>query len=425
MNTRLRPLHIFTSVLLWLGSVAASHGMGLGSNFWDLRWHSADDCFKDVKAVAGENPWNPQFLEDLKIYNTLRFMDWDSTNGSERSKWTERVRKDAPKQTTVAYEWMIDLCNRMQTDMWVCIPHQTVNRNQGNAPADYALRLAVLIRTGVDMGEVDLAPLLDKLAKMDADALIAAGGVRTSEPLNPKLKVYFEYSNETWNGQFKQSHYCAAEGTALNLHDGGKVDDKGVSWTAGFRFHAWAALRVFRAADLVFGADNPRVVKVFASHIANSFVTSQHMTVLKDPRWNPWGVKANAVAVAPYFGHKVSGDDPDVVAKLREAIAQVGASSAKHLAITKENGLSLITYEGGQHVIKKAAAINASPAMYDLYKEYLAEMSKYYTEFVHYAHVGKRGDKGAWGAMEKTGQDLANAPKMRALVEFSKANNHR
>jgi hypothetical protein len=386
--------------------------MDLGTNFWNLGWHKAGDCFKDVKNVSGDDPWNPQFLKDIAIFKSLRFMDWDNTNGSVREKWSERPQKTAPKQNPVAYEWMIDLCNRNNSDMWVTIPHRTITRATADRPCDYALRLCILVKTGVDMKEVDLTPMLDRLAAMTPQQFVAAGGAKTCEPLKPNLRLYVEYSNETWNGMFKQSHYCCEEGTALGL-------DKN-EWTAGFRYHAWAVIRLFRAADLVFGENSPRIVKVLATHTANSWVTQQHVAVMADPKYNPWKVKANAIATAPYFGHKVDGAAADAVEQLREAIRKSSEDSAKQKKVADGAGLLLVAYEGGQHVTKKAKDINRNPAMHDLYAEYLKEMSKHFTHFSHYDHVGGWGDGGAWGSMEFTGQPLAEAHKYRALVEWAK-----
>ncbi len=59
----------------------------------------------------------------------------------------------------MAYEWMIDLCNRTQRDMWVCVPHF--------ADEHYMYQLACLIRDSLD----------------------------------PSLRCYAEWSNETWNGR--------------------------------------------------------------------------------------------------------------------------------------------------------------------------------------------------------------------------------
>jgi hypothetical protein len=395
-----------------VGWVPAARAMDLGSNFWNLGWHKPGDCFRDVHNVTGDDPWNPQFLREIAIYRSFRFMDWDNTNNSQRENWSQRPQKAAPKQNPVAYEWMIDLCNRLNADMWVTVPHRTINHTMAAEPSDYGLRLCLLVRTGVDMRQVDLKPWLGRLNAMTAADLVRAGGVQTCAPLKPALKLYVEYSNETWNGGFKQSHYCCDEGEALGL-------DKN-RWTAGFRFHAWAAIRLFRAADLVFGVDAPRVVKVLATQSANAWIAGQHQQVMKDAKLNPWGVHAGAIATAPYFGHKVPGDAPDAAAQLRAAIRQSAEQAARHRRIADEAGLKLIAYEGGQHVLSKAKDINRNPVMFDLYQQYLREMSQYFEHFSHYCHVGQAGDRGAWGAIEFTGQPLAEAPKYRALVEWAR-----
>lgn len=202
MNKKMRVREWWLGLLSGVMLASTAGAMDLGSNFWNLKWHSPNDCFRDVHGVTGDNPWNPQFLKEISIYHALRFMDWDYINGSQRSSWNERPQKAELIQTVVAYEWMIDLCNRIDADMWVCVPHLAVNRDTGDRPCDYALRLCLLIKTGVDMRDTDLEPLLDRLSSMSAEQLIQAGGVRTCEPLRPDRKMYIEYSNETWNGGF-------------------------------------------------------------------------------------------------------------------------------------------------------------------------------------------------------------------------------
>jgi len=400
------------SAVLLLSASLSARAMDLGANLWNLGWHRPNDCFQDYRNVSGENPWNPQFLREISIYRSLRFMDWDNTNGSERERWSQRPQKNAPKQNPVAYEWMIDLCNRNHADLWVTVPHRTINHTLVDEPSDYALRLCILVKTGVDMRELDLKPLLPKVDTLSAEDLLKAGGVKTCAPLAAGLKLYVEYSNETWNGGFKQAHYCCDQGLALGLDTN--------RWTSGFRYHAWAAIRLFRAADLVFGVDSPRVVKVLATQSANPWIAGQHLGILRNPQHNPWGVKASAIATAPYFGHQVQGDATNAVALLREAIQKSAQDSARHKKIADEAGLKLIAYEGGQHVLKMAREINRSPAMHDLTLEYLREMSRYFEHFCYYAHVGQAGNGGAWGAIEYTGQPLAQAPKYRALVEWAK-----
>jgi len=414
---------IVVATLLSLPKAATAADMELGTNFWNLGWHRPNDCFQDARNVTGDNPWNPQFLKDIAIYRCFRFMDWDNTNTSLRAKWTDRPHRADAKQNPVAYEWMIDLCNRCNADMWVCIPHLAITHEQGNQPSDYALRLCLLVKTGVDMKDIDLKPLTDKLEKMTAEELVKAGGIKTCEPLNNPRKLYIEYSNETWNGMFKQAHYCTAEGAALKLDPMATLGNDGEQWTAGFRYHAWAAIRAFRATDLVFGADSKRTVKVLATQIGNAWLSGQHVEMLNDPKANPWKLKANAIAAAPYFGHAVVGDDPDAVKQLRDAIAKAAADSARLKSVADKAGLLLIAYEGGQHVLKKADVINRNQVMHDLYAEYLRKMSQYYSFFCHYAHVGRAGAGGCWGCMEQTGQDPKDAPKYRALMEWAKGPN--
>jgi hypothetical protein len=410
-------MYKYLLTLLWTISCTtsgwAAEQMELGTNFWNIGWHKPNDCFVDFKDVKGDNPWNPQFLKEIAIFRSFRFMDWDNTNASPRRDWSERNTKENPKQNPVAYEWMIDLCNRMNADMWVTIPHRTISRDTGDQPCDYALRLCLLVKSGVDMKAVDLKPMLGRLARLTEQDLVAAGGTKSCAPLKPNLKLYVEYSNETWNSMFKQAHYCADEGEALGLDPN--------QWTAGFRFHAWAAIRLFRAADLVFGADSKRVVRVLAAHSANSWLASQHLKVLSDSKYNPWQIKADAIATAPYFGHKVDGSAPDAAGQMREAIAKSAADSQQHRKIADSAGLRLIAYEGGQHLVKNAQALNRNPAMHDLYAEYLKEMSRFFAVFDHYCHVGRAGDRGAWGAIEYTGQPIEEAPKYRALTQWAEA----
>jgi hypothetical protein len=398
----------------FVGAGRPAQAMELGTNFWNPSWHRPDDCFQNIHDVdpASHNPWNPQFLREISLFKSFRFMDWDHTNGSGRRSWSQRPPRSARRQSPVAYEWMIDLCNRSRADLWVTVPHLTIDRTHDQRPSDYALRLCLLVKTGVDMREVDLTPLLDKLQMLSAADLVAAGGVKTCEPLHADLKLYVEYSNETWNGAFKQSHYCCDEGLALGLDN-----DR---WTAGFRFHAWAAIRMFRAADLVFGSDNPRVVKVLATQAANSWIAGQHLHVLGDKRLNPWGTKADAIAIAPYFGHGVDGAADDVVPLLHAAIDKSVQHAARHRQLADDADLRLIAYEGGQHVTKNAKAVNSSPLMYDLYQRYLKALSAHVDHLSHYCHVGRAGDGGCWGAIEYTGQPREHAHKYRALVDFAR-----
>jgi len=138
---------------------------------------------------------------------------------------------------------MIDLCNRNHSNFWVTVPHRTINRALTNEPSDYALRLCILVKTGVDMRETDLTPLLPKLSAISAKDFLKAGGVKTSEPLKPNLKLYVEYSNETWNGAFEHFCYYAHVGQAGNGGAWGAIEFTGQPLAEAHKYRAlveWA-----------------------------------------------------------------------------------------------------------------------------------------------------------------------------------------
>ncbi len=390
-----------------LAAVAASATMSLGTNFWNLGWHSSSDCFSNVNNVTGSNPWNPTFLSEIDMYHSLRFMDWDETNGSTRSTWMERKQKSATQQNPVAYEWMVDLCNRVDADMWVTLPHRIVNRNTGDNPCDYALRLAILVKTGVDMRTVSLSGM-SNLSTMTAQNFITAGGVQTGDPLEQQLRVYVEYSNETWNGVFAQSGYCQTEGNAMGLDADGT--------RAGYKFHGWAAIRLFHAFDLVFGDASPRVVRVFPGWTGQLLMSAMQFQMLEDPVRNPWGTTVDAIATAPYMGHSASD-----LAGLAAAIPTVTAQVKAARTAANQKGVWLFSYEGGQHLTTNAATVSRDAGIYSVYRAYLDSMNTSFDHFSHYNHVGQWGSGGAWGSMEHTG-DGTSSHKYRALYDFQVAN---
>ena len=82
--------------------------------------------------------WNPAYLRVMEPFRGthLRFMDLNHTNHSKQKEWSDRTppewstyvephRTDPPWpiKGAVPYEAMIELCNTMDTDLWVTVPH--------------------------------------------------------------------------------------------------------------------------------------------------------------------------------------------------------------------------------------------------------------------------------------------------------------
>ncbi|MCX5639010.1 MAG: hypothetical protein NTX52_15145 [Planctomycetota bacterium] len=150
---------------------------------------------------------------------------------------------------------------------------------------------------------------------------------------------------------------------------------------------------------------------------------------------------ADALAIAPYFGHALgSPQTQNEVAKMtvdqvldacREDIKKNDETIAKHAQQAKERGLVLIAYEGGQHLAgfygaennqsmeQLFHAANRHPQMGRLYLDYLTGWKQAGgTMFVIFSSTGNYSKWGSWGLVEYHGQPESSAPKYQAVLEF-------
>ena len=375
--------------------------MTIGTNTWYPPWGGGDPWRNGYQNAVDPsrigdpdyNPWNSRFLEELAGYSVIRFMDFGVINwDTVEVHWEDRVRKEAVNQRRMALYWMIDLCNRTQKDMWICLPERS-------AP-DYWEGAATLIR----------------------------------DRLDPALKVYVEWSNETWNPMFSAHRTAVDSGKAYDLWFPG---DEGQSWgedRLAARFTTFQALRIWKTFYRVFGDDAPRrVVRVLCGASANDWWDAALVNALADSAINPDRVMPDAFAIAPYVGHSLDGAAPDIVARMNQAMGEVEKQIRKVLAVLKGTSywhlqmppppeaasIPLICYEAGQHILKNAAWFAANQASYDWYMGYLDMLSQYIRGPVcHYTHSSGWGDM-AFGAKKYVGQPVARAPKFRALWNWS------
>jgi hypothetical protein len=354
------------------------------------------------------DPFFPLFLERLREFPVLRFMETAGINGSHLQTWAQRKMPDFATQAYdgesgmqvnpgnlegLALEYRIAICNRLQADLWLNIPHM--------ADDDYITQLARFVR----------------------DSLDAA------------LKIYVEYSNEIWNPGFAQTEWARAQGDSLGL-----AEDP---VTAGRRFTAKRAAEVFHIFETEFGG-NERLVKVLAGQRANIDVAAQVLAAFNDSRANPFGVQADALAIGAYFGGRLAdeiGDAgliesitvPAILDSLEAEIQTVVKPQiASHNALAESYGLRLVAYEGGQSLraknqqyqnnaslTDKLHAANRDPRMKQLYFDLL---DVWYQNggslFCAFNYVHKFTNTGSWGALEWLDQPYEEAPKYQALVEY-------
>jgi hypothetical protein len=318
-------------------------------------------------------------------------MDWMATNNSIISLWQGRPQPSgatyAPKGVPV--EVMVQLANTLQADVWFNMPH--------SASDDYVRAFAAYVR----------------------------------DNLSPNLKVYIEYSNETWNGQFEQAFYVQDQGEALNLAPGDRF------WS-GLKYHSQRAVEMFALWEEVFGGTD-RLVRVLASQAGNAWTGEQVAT------WQEAYDKADALAIAPYFScddpgnpdtvEQVSALSVDDLLERQMANVQEGGCAYQYmvdnLAVAQQFGLELVAYEGGQHLAGHSGAEN-NPALTNLFiaanrhprmsEVYLAYLRAWRDlgggMFVAFNDVTAPTMFGSWGALEYLHQDPAQAPKYQALMTF-------
>ncbi|MCA8961792.1 MAG: hypothetical protein KDC38_14810 [Planctomycetes bacterium] len=331
--------------------------------------------------------FHPLFLERLAPYRVIRFMDWQRTNTTTVSSWSQRANPFQPTQTTsagVALEHMIALANRTGSSPWFCIPHL--------ADDDYVTQFATMVR----------------------------------DQLDPTIPAYIEYSNECWNGAFPQADHCQAQGVALGL---------GTSpFQSQVRYYSQRAVEIFQIFENVFGGTD-RLVRVLGAQLVTPWVGEQ-VTLYQSAYQH-----VDALAVNPYVGVSIGTTDlplvagweiADTLSALNAEIPTIAVYTAAYRAFTDFLELELISYEGGQHLVgvgplqsnpDLAALFHATNRDEGMYSTYRALLEAWHDNgggvFMHYHATELPNLFGSWGALEYQDQDLAEAPKFRALIDHS------
>jgi hypothetical protein len=374
--------------------------------------HAEDDLARD--------PFLPEFLNFCRPFRCLRFMDWGGTNNSLQETWTDRKRPTfytmvsqggdpqgrwGPPPTPfvrkfaggVAYEYMIQLCNTLKIDMWICIPHRATD--------DYIAQFARLVRLNLD----------------------------------PALKVYVEFSNEIWNWQFHQAGWMLQSPLAGTLVEskGGfpwknsdRTDGKDHPERIGALFR-----RAFSIWEREWSEDRHRMIRVCSVQVG------WPDTAKRTIRWCMDHGGADVVSPTAYFGPSkehyrkwaAAGGDltadmviDDMFEMLREQ--REGSKLSEVVAFGRSLGLPYVAYEGGQHIQpEKQAELPYNPAlaeaqmhprMADLYLELIRIHRDLGCQMLtHFSSVSAQGTRwGSWGAKASYAQPDEDSPKMRTLL---------
>ena len=319
--------------------------------------------FAPGEQYAGQQ-FHPLYLERLKPFKTIRFMQWQQTNNVNEAagKWSNRIkpedrRVDDKLAARVPIEHMVDLVNELEADPWFCMPH--------TADSDYLRNFARLVKGRLHGGAT----------------------------------VYVEFSNELWNTVFGQSKLVYSQ----------QADE--------WYFDVWAA-KIKMTRDIwreEFGADADRIVMVLASKETSPWMTEQLVKELTDGGQRHF----DAIATAAYFGNAARSIDEvfeDIRGKKRDRRLAQGK-------IASDYGVPYITYEAGPHDLANDQDWHDSDRMYDA----MIENMKVFEEaggqmYNAFLFVGPNNNWGYWGHLEYQDVPLEDAPKFKALLEYVDSN---
>jgi hypothetical protein len=348
---------------------------------------------------ASFSPFHPLFLQRLKPFTTLRFMQAEDIVTSQVQHWADRRPCDYATQQSgslalgyfqngMAPEYMIELANEEGANLWVNIPHM--------ADDTYVANLAQMVH----------------------------------DHLRPDLKVYLEWSNEVWNrapGFFP--YRWVTQQLAL-------PQNAGVTFE---QFVARENRRVFALWSRVFANHPGQLVRVVAGFEENPNYTARVLQNMNG--------EFDAVSCAAYFGpsaatlatYSAATTVDQVLSDLQASIPAALTWLTEHRRLADMYSAQLgrhidfVAYEGGPalegHYQAYQAALNAAsvdPRIYGIYRQFLDGAAAAGLEtLVNYEYTDRNINTpyGIYGALNYQDQPIADAPKYRALVDYLAAQN--
>lgn len=415
--------------------------------------------------------FHPDFLNEMRHFKTIRFMDWMETNrevGAEDGveepepvyNFAEYPAIDSAHWHPTPPEVMVELANKLNADPWFNMPHTAT------------------------------------------DALVTEFAQYIRDNLNPGLKAYVEYSNETWNSIFDQAPYIQREGCLLFSPDaegechlresdtelcqsgpwvpdpvGGGGPSSFLCLQYGWHYMSYRTAQIMQIWEQVYAENGMSREDYLIRVMGGQFTATRSLTpALLDftgtathsmPDGQPARNFVDAYAIAPYFGGDYTPPSVDAAFEAVEEETNAapigtlrllagtpgetpvdnngdgtpdsfpGATTPNYGWMTSDvttfnnnpdwQSIDLIAYEGGQHLfsydttlMERMTDINRDQRMYEVYTQYLEHWYNLTggNMFAVYSSPGSYTQYGTWGSKEYQGQAIQDAPKHRAMEDF-------
>jgi hypothetical protein len=330
--------------------------------------------------------FHPDFLNSLRGYSTVRFMNWQHTNHSTQTSWQDRPQLTDARWTHNGppLEIMIQLANQVGINPWFNIPHLADN--------NYATQFATMLR----------------------------------DQLNPQLTPYIEYSNEVWNTTFSQHTHARTQGLNLGLDTDG--------YQAAIKYYAQRSTEIFTIFENTYNNPN-QFTAVIGSKTSSGTEGETILAAAQNAPGTP------VLAISGYFGFEANWpQNCDQIANmtidqlldyLQETSLPIALQrTIAHAEAAEQLGIPLVVYEGGQHLTTNYCngntttqhqienlfdQANMHPRMTNIYLTHLTNQHEVgqIQLFANYHDTGKWTPTARFGARQHYYQ--TEAPKYQAL----------
>ncbi len=334
--------------------------------------------------------FNPDYLNFMKDFSVIRFMPMSGVTRNPKVHWNERNTMDKATwgglygSRGAPIEIQIKLANFLKADPWLNVPHA--------ADDDYIKQFATYVK----------------------------------EHLDPTLTPHIEYTNEAWNANFVHNEHMQKMGIAEGL-------DKD-ALMAGYKYYSKRAVEFFNIWEDVYGGHD-KFVRIISGWDTRPDISGIILA------YNDTYKQVDALAIAPYVGGNVRGfreskTVDDIFHLLTDkksyrSLPKVIEEIKKTAKLSKEFGVEMISYEGGQGLVDWATrdymqhpnplffAANRDPRMKKLYlKLYGAWRDMGAGLFTTFAAPRSCNAHGCWGLKEHIRKPLDESPKLEASLEF-------
>lgn len=387
------------------------------------------------KAHDPDELWYRPMKELHRRFEWLRVMDFTATNGQNVVSWCDRTlpgrfSQQNPAEGTwwqgrgAAWEYAVHLANEEQKDLWISVPLL--------ADDEYVRNLARLIRYGSDGKN----PYTSKQKNP------------VWAPLDPRLKLYVEYSNEIWNFGFPQwtqlleRTKAEVEKGKTNLNFDGSTSDG--DWNT--RHWARRLVEVSTIFRDVFGDDAmmKRVRPVFSTQLGwadnylfqglwfmdawyNNGDGKQHVETPHPVDYYVWGAGGSTYPVG--FPEELEKSKDLTVAEIfqgyRKMVKSWSENQRRDVDYARAFGLKRISYEGGPGLdniggdeFKKANAAKFAAQKDPRIKQVYLDMLRRYAELGGDGFTNFLTTNPTHGVLANYVSKSVDSPKTKALDQM-------